>query len=248
MRTQHVIGNWKMNGTHASNAALLSALNQGWVASARVRVAVCPPAIYIPAAQIALRGSMISVGAQDVSEHSNGAYTGQMSAAMLADQGLSLVLVGHSERRQGLGETNEQVARKAASAIAAGMTPLVCVGETLSEREDARAQSVVLAQLQAVIDRLGGLMTQIVVAYEPVWAIGTGMTALPADAQAMHAVIRAALAGCGAESVSVLYGGSVKADNAATLFSMPDIDGGLIGGASLDAAAFLAICRALDSQ
>jgi triosephosphate isomerase len=191
-----------------------------------------------------LAGSPIAWGAQDVSEHGAGAYTGEVSAAMLAEFGCRYAIVGHSERRQYYGDTDGIVAAKAAAALAAGLAPIACVGETLAEREAGTTEAVVLRQLDAVLARVGREAVKMVIAYEPVWAIGTGRTASPNEAQAVHALLRARLAGAGASDVPVLYGGSVKADNAAALFAMADIDGGLIGGASLDANDFLAIGRA----
>ena len=236
-----VIGNWKMNGSLASNADLLEAV-RGRPASA-VKVAVCAPFPYLNQVQRALGGCDVQSGAQDVCEHSGGAYTGQVSAAMLREFGATVVLVGHSERRQFNGETSELVATKAAAALAAGLTPVICVGETLAQREAGLAEATVAAQLAPCAALLAVSSANIVVAYEPVWAIGTGKTATPAEAQAMHAFIRAQLTliSPSVASVSVLYGGSVKASNAKELFSQPDIDGGLIGGASLVAADFLAI-------
>jgi triosephosphate isomerase (TIM) len=191
-----------------------------------------------------LAGSAIAWGAQDVSEHGAGAYTGEVSAAMLVEFGCRYAIVGHSERRQYYGDTDGIVAAKAAAALAAGLTPVACVGETLAEREAGATEAVVLRQLDAVLARVGREAVKMVIAYEPVWAIGTGRTASPDEAQAVHALLRTRLAGAGASDVPVLYGGSVKADNAAALFAMADIDGGLIGGASLKAAEFLAIARA----
>jgi len=236
-----VIGNWKMNGSLASNADLLEAV-RGRPASS-VTVAVCAPFPYLNQVQRALGGSDVQSGAQDVCEHSGGAYTGQVSASMLREFGVTVVLVGHSERRQFNGESSELVAAKAAAALVVGLTPVICVGETLAQRDAGLAEATVAAQLAPCAALLATSSANIVVAYEPVWAIGTGKTATPAEAQAMHAFIRAQLTLISppAASVSVLYGGSVKASNANELFSQPDIDGGLIGGASLIAADFLAI-------
>ena len=239
-----VIGNWKMNGSLSSNADLLEAV-RGKPASA-VKVAVCAPFPYLNQVQRALGGSDVQSGAQDVCEHGAGAYTGQVSAAMLREFGTTLVLVGHSERRQFNGETSELVAAKAAAALAAGLTPVICVGETLAQREAGLAEMTVAAQLAPCVHLFVASSANMVVAYEPVWAIGTGKTASPAEAQAMHAFIRTQLMAISpsAASVSLLYGGSVKASNAKELFSQPDIDGGLIGGASLVAGDFLAIISA----
>ncbi|MGL5003735.1 MAG: triose-phosphate isomerase [Casimicrobium sp.] len=239
------MGNWKMNGSLASTAALMEAIAAH--AHGQGRVGVCVPSPYLTQGQRALGGSHVALGAQDVSEFASGAYTGQVSAAMLKEFGVSIVLVGHSERRQYNGETNEVVAAKARIALGAGITPVICVGETLLERETGAAERVVAAQLApcAELIREGG--SKLVFAYEPVWAIGTGKTALPAEAQAMHAFMRNEIASFSpdARDASILYGGSVKPANARELFGQADIDGGLIGGASLVATDFLAICDAL---
>jgi triosephosphate isomerase len=239
-----VIGNWKMNGSLAGNAGLLEAV-RGKPASS-VKVAVCAPFPYLNQVQRALGGSDVQSGAQDVCEHSSGAYTGQVGGAMLREFGVTIVLVGHSERRQYNGETSELVAAKAAAALAAGLIPVICVGETLAQREAGLAETTVAAQMAPCASIFVSSSANIVVAYEPVWAIGTGKTASPAEAQAMHAFIRDQLATLSplAANVSVLYGGSVKASNAKELFSQADIDGGLIGGASLIAEDFLAIVSA----
>ena len=244
MRGKLVVGNWKMNGGLAANAALLVALLAGWKAMPNRRIGVCIPFPYLEQARDALAGSSIALGAQDVSRHAAGAYTGEVSAGMLAEFGCQNVLVGHSERRQYHGETDGEVAAKAVAALDAGLTPIVCVGETLAERDAGQTQAVVGRQLAAVVQKLGERLPLIVVAYEPVWAIGTGITATPAEAQAVHAFLRQDLASAGAAGVLVLYGGSVKAANAAELFAMPDIDGGLVGGASLNVNEFLAIAAA----
>ena len=248
MRAKLVVGNWKMNGGLAANARLLDRLVTEWQPegqrSEARSLAVCVPLPYLGQAQAALSASAIGWGAQDVSAHASGAHTGEVAAAMLVEFGCRYALVGHSERRQMNCETDALVAAKAGAAIAAGITPIVCVGETLGEREAGATDAVVQRQLGAVIDALGERLPKIVLAYEPVWAIGTGRTASPAQAQDVHAALRARLAKSRAADVKVLYGGSVKAANAASLFAMPDIDGGLIGGASLDAAEFLAIARA----
>ena len=244
-RTFFVGGNWKMNGSLAANEALLdgiSMLGEG------CDVAVCVPSPYLAQVSAKLAGSRIAFGSQDVSEYEKGAYTGEVSASMLNDFGVRYAIVGHSERRTLFGDTNERVAAKTGRAIAAGITPIVCVGETLLEREQGRAGQVVATQLTAVVERIGAEgLARCVVAYEPVWAIGTGKTASPAEAQAMHAMIRAHV-GQASEAVvgglRVLYGGSVKASNAAELFAQPDIDGGLIGGAALVAEDFVGIVEA----
>ena len=244
MRRKLVVGNWKMHGNRAANAELLSAL-----LGARpfgVDVAVCAPAVFLSEVAAMLAGSELRWGAQDVSAHEQGAYTGEVSAGMLHELGCRYSLVGHSERRALHGESDALVALKAQAALSRGVTPIVCVGETLAERDAGQTEAVVKRQLSAVIHQLAHCAAEMVVAYEPVWAIGTGRTASPEQAQAVHAVLRAQLqAATGrAEQMKVLYGGSVKPDNAAVLFKQADIDGGLIGGASLKSADFIAICRA----
>ena len=247
--TQLIAGNWKMNGSLSANEALLQGLAQG-LASPRADVAVCVPAPYlaqVAALKAALLGlSALHLGAQDVSAQVSGAFTGEVSAAMLKDFGCRFAIVGHSERRQYHGETDALVATKAQQALAHGLTPIVCVGETLAEREAGRTVEVVKRQLAAVIHANGHCISEIVVAYEPVWAIGTGKTATPEEAQAVHAVLRAQLQAATpqAERVKILYGGSMNAANAAALLAQPDIDGGLIGGAALKPADFLAIIAA----
>jgi len=230
-----------MNGGLRGNAALLSELTAEWKPAAGRELAVCVPFPYLGQAQAALMGTAIAWGAQNVSEHAAGAYTGEVAASMLVDFGCRYAIVGHSERRQLYGDTDAGVAAKAAALLAAQITPIACVGETLAEREAGATEAVVLRQLEAVLDAVGADAARLVVAYEPVWAIGTGRTATPEQAQAVHAALRARLATAGAGDVQVLYGGSVKGDNASALFAMPDIDGGLIGGASLKAGEFLAI-------
>jgi len=239
-----------MNGSLAANAALLDALAQGLDQTPACEVAVCVPAPYLGQVQ-AIRSaqaglSAIQLGAQDVSAHASGAYTGEVSAAMLKDFGCRFTIVGHSERRQYHGETDALVADKAKAALASGITPIVCVGETLAEREAGHTEEVVKRQLAAVIHTNGHCISEIVVAYEPVWAIGTGKTATPEEAQAVHAVLRAQLKAATDQSarVKILYGGSMNAANAAALLAQPDIDGGLIGGASLKAPDFLTIVAA----
>jgi len=242
-----VAGNWKMHGSLAANAALVAAVRDVAAGLPSVDVAVCVPAPYLAQVQGLLTGTRVALGAQNVSEHAQGAYTGEVAAAMLAEFGCRYVIVGHSERRALYGETDAQIARKLAAAQAGGLVPILCVGETLAQREAGQTEAVVLGQLDAVVDVVGreGL-SRAVLAYEPVWAIGTGRNATPEQAQAVHAAIRARIARHGADpgAVPVIYGGSVKAANAAALFTMPDIDGGLIGGASLVAADFAAICAA----
>jgi triosephosphate isomerase (TIM) len=244
-RARWVIGNWKMNGNLASNAALLESLLAGMRAAPnpRAQMAVCAPAPYLNQLQRTLGGSTLRYGAQDVSEHANGAYTGQISAAILIEFGVRFALVGHSERRLYNAETSEEVARKAAAAFAAGITPVICVGETLSEREAGAAQTVVARQIEACAQIVQTAGAKLIFAYEPVWAIGTGKTATPAQAQEMHAFIRAELTSYAPNAINtaILYGGSVKTNNAAELLAQADIDGGLIGGASLVAADFLSI-------
>ncbi len=237
-----IAGNWKMNGSLEANAALLQGIAAG-LSNALCDVAVCIPAPYWSHASANRHSSAIELGAQDVSAHAQGAYTGEVSAAMLREFGVRYCLVGHSERRQYHGETDALVADKAKAALAAGITPIVCVGETLAEREAGHTNEVVRRQLAAVIHTNGHCISEIVVAYEPVWAIGTGKTASPEEAQAVHAVLRAQLVAATAQAgrIRILYGGSMNAANAQALLSQPDIDGGLIGGASLKAADFLTI-------
>jgi triosephosphate isomerase len=244
MRGKLVVGNWKMNGGLEANAALLGALLAGFRPAADRAMAVCVPFPYLGQARDALAGSPIAWGAQDVSAHASGAYTGEVSAGMLAEFGCRYALVGHSERRQLHAETDAMVALKAKAALAGGLTPVVCVGETLAERDAGQTETVVGRQYDAVAVVLGADMALAVVAYEPVWAIGTGRTATPEQAQSVHAFLRRRLAAGGAGNVQLLYGGSVKAANAAALFAMPDIDGGLVGGAALNAMEFLAIAGA----
>lgn len=242
-RKKLVAGNWKMNGSLAANAALIGELLAG-IGQPACDVAVCVPAVYLAQVQLLLAGQGgIALGAQDVSQHESGAYTGDVSAAMLKELGARYVIVGHSERRQYQGETDAQVAVKAQRALTAGLTPIVCVGETLREREQGETESVVSRQLSAVIQLNGERLADLVVAYEPVWAIGTGRTATPEQAQTVHAALRALLAApdLQAAGVRILYGGSMNAGNAAELLAQPDIDGGLIGGASLKARDFLKI-------
>ncbi|MCR4297266.1 MAG: triose-phosphate isomerase [Gallionella sp.] len=248
MRRKLVAGNWKMHGTLAQNAELLDAVRSGMRQITDVDCAVCVPFPYLAQAQQKLSGSNVKWGAQNVHQLDKGAYTGEVSAAMLRDFECSYAIVGHSERRAYYGESSHLVAEKFLAAQQAGLTPVLCMGETLQQRESGITETVVAGQLDALI-QLGGVqvLRNAVVAYEPVWAIGTGKTATSAQAQAMHRFIRQRIAaqdGKIAAALCILYGGSVKANNAAELFAMPDIDGGLIGGASLVADEFLAICRA----
>ena len=246
MRRTLIAGNWKMNGSFASNAGLLDGVRAG-AAAVSGELAVCVPAPYLAQVQSALGGSPVRWGAQDVSAHERGAFTGEVSAEMLLEFGCSYVIVGHSERRSYHAESDELVAQKAQRALASGLTPIVCVGETLEEREQGATDAVVSRQLAPVLDAMLTQLASMVIAYEPVWAIGTGKTATPEMAQQVHARLRAMLAERDAESaqqVRILYGGSMKPDNAKDLLAKPDIDGGLIGGASLNASDFLAIAHA----
>lgn len=240
-----IAGNWKMNGSLAANEALVKALLAG-LGTPSCAVAVCVPTPYLAQVQALCGSSAIQVGSQDISAQEQGAYTGEVSAAMLKEFGVRYCLVGHSERRQYHGESDATVAAKAQRALAAGITPIVCVGETLAEREAGKTEEVVKRQLAAVIHTNGHCISEIVVAYEPVWAIGTGKTATPEQAQAVHHVLRAQLhaASTHDDRVPILYGGSMNAANAVQLLGQPDIDGGLIGGASLKAPDFLAIIAA----
>ncbi len=241
-----IAGNWKMNGSLAANEALVKALLEG-TQTPSCDIAVCVPAPYLAQVGALVANSPIALGAQDVSPHAQGAYTGEHSVGMLKDLGARYAIVGHSERRQYHGESDELVAEKTAAALAGGVTPIVCVGETLAEREGGLTQEVVKRQLAAVIHLNGHCISEIVVAYEPVWAIGTGKTATPEQAQAVHALLRAQLHHAASEhaaGIRLLYGGSMNAANAAQLLAQPDIDGGLIGGASLKAPDFLTIIAA----
>ena len=249
MRRKLVVGNWKMNGSRTSNAVLLSEIVAGLAASGAAS-AVCVPAPYLAQCQAQLAGTALGWGAQDVSAHASGAYTGEISAAMLQDFGCGYVVIGHSERRAYHGESDAQVAAKTVAALAAGITPIVCIGETLAQREAGQTDEVVAQQLGAVLAAVSAdEVAKLVLAYEPVWAIGTGKTATPQMAQDVHQVLRAQLAAknaVAAAGVQILYGGSMKPENAKELMAMPDIDGGLIGGAALKAADFLAIIHAAD--
>ena len=246
MKQKLIAGNWKMNGLLEANAALVAALRAGLSSPLGCGVALCVPAPYLASVTALVQGSPLVVGAQDVSEHDAGAYTGEVSAAMLKDLGVRYAIVGHSERRHYHGETDAVVAAKAQKSLASGVKPIVCVGETLQEREAGQTEEVVKRQLAAVIHTNGHCISEIVVAYEPVWAIGTGKTASPEQAQQVHAVLRAQLLAATPQAarVSILYGGSMNAANAAQLLAQPDIDGGLVGGASLKATDFLSIVRA----
>jgi len=245
-RTRLVAGNWKMHGNRAANAALLDAIVRGLgsahFAEGGVECAVCVPFPYLAQVAERLRGTAVAWGAQNLSEHAQGAYTGEVSAAMLADFDCKYVIVGHSERRQLFGESDGQVAAKFAAARKGALTPILCVGETLEERDAGRTEQVVARQLDAVLGK--GEFGDAVLAYEPVWAIGTGRTATPEQAQDVHAFLRKRVT----PQTRILYGGSVKADNAAAIFAMPDVDGGLIGGASLVARDFIGICRVAERK
>lgn len=248
MREILVAGNWKMNGSTAANAALIAGIVSGAPVGSGFRLLVCPPFPYLAPVAEQLTGSTVALGAQNVSEHGAGAFTGETAGSMLKDLGCEYVIVGHSERRAMYGETSAIVAAKFQAAQAAGLKPILCVGETLTERESGSTEKVIDEQLDAVMDSAGiGAFASAVIAYEPVWAIGTGMTATPEQAEDVHRHIRARLATEDANlatRLQILYGGSMKGENAAGLLSMPDIDGGLIGGASLKANDFLAIANA----
>jgi triosephosphate isomerase len=245
MKKKLIAGNWKMNGSLAANEVLLKALLTG-VGQPACQVAVCVPSVYLAQSQALLEGSVIELGAQDVSSHENGAYTGEIASAMLKEFGVRYVIVGHSERRQYHGETDEVVAAKVQRALGVGITPIVCVGETLAEREAGHTEDVVKRQLAAVIHTNGHCISEVVVAYEPVWAIGTGLSATAEQAQQVHAVLRAQLRAAtpNADRIKLLYGGSMNAANAKSLLAQADIDGGLIGGAALKAQDFLTIITA----
>lgn len=247
MRRALVVGNWKMYGSFAENAELLRQLLTVLPAQLRAEVAVCPPHVYLTSVREQLSGSAIKLGAQNVCAEVRGAFTGEVSASMLRDCGCAFVIVGHSERRQLFGESDEQVASKTVVALAHGLTPIICVGESLAEREAGDTLKVIARQLRAVRESLSRTdLQRVVLAYEPIWAIGTGCTATPEQAQTVHAFIRQQLRDQQAEAVPILYGGSVKADNARALFAQADIDGGLVGGASLKAEEFAAICEAAE--
>ncbi|MCR4301418.1 MAG: triose-phosphate isomerase [Sulfuricaulis sp.] len=245
-----VAGNWKMNGTRAESAALLDGIKKGVSASSKAEVVVCPPFILIALVAEKLAGSPVAWGGQNLSVHKSGAYTGEISGPMLKDYGCTYVIVGHSERRTLYGENDVFVAEKYGAAQATGLMPILCIGESLHERESGQTEAVVARQLDVVLDKHGiGSFKTAVIAYEPVWAIGTGKTATPAQAQEVHRFIRQRLASRDktvSESLRILYGGSMKGSNARELLAQADIDGGLIGGASLQADEFLTICRAAD--
>ncbi len=244
-----VVGNWKMQGSLQSHQCLMQALLEGLPAQVGVEVVVCPPFPYIQAVVQHIRANQkatLGVGAQDVSQHANGAFTGQVSATMLIDLGCRFVIVGHSERRQYCGEGDAVVAQKALAAIQVGLTPVICVGESLKERQAGRTEAVIQVQLEALLQVDPHLCQKAVLAYEPIWAIGTGISAKATEAEAVHAKIRAVVAKkdpVGAQQVPILYGGSMKPENAVELLSMPNVNGGLVGGASLVAADFLSIIR-----
>jgi len=248
MRRPMVAGNWKMHGSRAANQALLTDLERGLASDWPIDVAVFPPYVYLTEASRIVNESQIALGAQDVSAEAGGAFTGQVSASMLNDVGCRYVIIGHSERRRLNHEDDAVVARKFAAAQRSGLTPVLCVGETLEEHEADHTEAVVARQLDAVIAMHGvASFAHALVAYEPVWAIGTGRTASPQQAQAVHAFLRSRIAAQDANiggQLRILYGGSVKGGNAAELFAMPDVDGGLVGGASLSAEEFLKICAA----
>ncbi|HVE50733.1 MAG TPA: triose-phosphate isomerase [Casimicrobiaceae bacterium] len=244
MRGRVIVGNWKMNGGIAANEKLIAALLPGWRAMADRKLAVCVPFPYLAQMQQMLNGTSIAWGSQDISGHASGAYTGEVSGPMLAEFGCTYALAGHSERRRYHRESDAEVAAKARAALNASITPIVCVGETLDERDAGETTKVVSRQFDAVVRVIESRIGDTVIAYEPVWAIGTGRTASPAQAQEVHGVLRERLKRSGAENVPILYGGSVKAANAAALMAMQDVDGALVGGASLDADELLAIALA----
>ena len=253
MRTPLVVGNWKMNGSLRSARALAAAVRNGEAGFSGVECGICPPFVHLAAVADALSGARLRSGAQDVCEFEPGAYTGETAAEMLLELGAHFVIVGHSERRAHFGDTDTRVLAKVRRAQSVGLMPILCVGETLDERRDGVTETVVGRQLDALLGQSDAptLLARLVVAYEPVWAIGTGETATPAQAQAVHAFIRkrvAARDAAAASGLRVLYGGSVKPGNAAELFAMADIDGGLIGGAALKAEDFIAICVAAVSR
>ncbi len=253
MRGYLVAGNWKMNGSHAANATLIEGLRKGLDRCRDVEIAVCPPAAYLESVGASIKGSAIALGGQNVCDQEKpGAFTGEIHGSMLADVGCKFAIVGHSERRALYGEDDQRVARKFKTAQASGLIPILCVGETLEQRETNQTETVLTRQMEAVLDLCGiASFTKAVVAYEPVWAIGTGRTATPQQAQEAHAFLRGMLAERDARIAAptrILYGGSVKGDNAKELFSCADVDGGLIGGASLKADEFLTICAAAQAQ
>ena len=247
VRTPLVVGNWKMNGAFETNRVLIEALITLRAQAMSPEVAVCPPFPYLSQIGALLAGSAIGWGAQTVSEHRVGAFTGQVSAGMLRDLGCRYVIVGHSERRQFCGETDEQVSQQAVAALDGGLVPIICVGESAEEEADGQTLVVIDRQMAPVLATLAGIADEganVVIAYEPVWAIGTGKTPTPEGVQGVHAHIRQLLLAAGLVKTRILYGGSVKGNNAAALFALPDVDGGLIGGAALDAQDFSTICTA----
>ena len=253
MRQTLVAGNWKMNGGREANAALVGRIAGGVAGRPGAEVLVCPPAVYLESVAQLVKGTTIRLGAQNLCDQEKpGAFTGEIHGAMLREAGCAYVIVGHSERRALYGETDAIVARKFSTAQALGLTPILCVGETLEQREQEQTEAVLRRQLDAVLESCGvGSLARAVVAYEPVWAIGTGRTATPQQAQAAHAFLRAQVGARDARiaaALRVLYGGSVNAGNAGALFAQPDVDGGLVGGASLKADEFLAICAAAQAQ
>jgi triosephosphate isomerase len=245
MKKKLIAGNWKMNGSLAANESLVKSLLAG-LGGVSCQVAICAPSVYLPQMQKLTAGTDLELGAQDMSMHESGAFTGEISGAMLKEFGVRYCIVGHSERRQYHGETDVIVAAKTQRALAFGITPIVCVGETLAERDAGKTEEVVKRQLAAIIHTNGHCISEIVLAYEPVWAIGTGKTASVEQAQQVHAVLRAQLraASAQAERIHILYGGSMNAANAGQLLAQEDIDGGLVGGAALKAPDFLAIMAA----
>lgn len=248
MRKKIVAGNWKMNKTASEAAALIDAIKQETEGIDKVDIVVCPPFTDLKDAAAACAGSNVALGAQNVHWEASGAFTGEISAAMLKDLGVTYAIIGHSERRQYFGETDETVNKRTKAALEAGLIPIVCVGETLEERDAGKLEEVVARQIKTGLADLGSALGNVVIAYEPVWAIGTGRTATPAQAQEAHALIRRTLAelagGDTANAIRIQYGGSMKPDNAKELMGQPDIDGGLIGGAALQAASFAAIVKA----
>lgn len=248
MRQPLVAGNWKMNGSLDSIQALINGIREGMSTVTSAQVAVCPPFIYMERVKALIEGSGISLGAQNASHQESGAYTGEVAVSMISDIGAEYVIIGHSERRTLYGEDDDLVSRKFTAVLAGGLIPILCVGELLEEREAGRTEEVVARQLDAVVSHVGIKgFENAVIAYEPVWAIGTGKTATPEQAQEVHAFIRQRMAGHDqviADRIQILYGGSVNGGNAATLFAQPDVDGGLVGGASLKAPEFLTICQA----
>lgn len=252
MRKKLVAGNWKMHGSLSSVRSLLAEIKAGIIATTEVEVAVCAPFVFLPEVQVYLQDTVIAWGGQDLSIHAVGAYTGDISGSMLRDFGCKYVIVGHSERRSYHAENNELVAKKFAAALRDSLVPILCIGETLEQREQGITEAIISQQLDAVINYNGiSSLTQGVIAYEPVWAIGTGRTATPEQAQEIHMFVRSRIGKHNrdiAQETQILYGGSMKPDNARELLAKPDIDGGLIGGAALKATDFLAICAASSSK